>query len=41
MTEKDAGMKFRYAFRWSYIELVVVSVMTWVLYAGLHLEWRG
>ena len=41
MTGKEAGMRFRYAFKWSYIELVVVSAMTWVLYIGLHPEWWG
>ena len=41
MTDQQAGMKFRYAFKWSYIELVVVSAMTWVLHVGLHPEWWG
>ena len=31
MDEKEVGMKFRYAFKWTYIELMVVSAMTWVL----------
>ncbi len=34
-------MTFRYAIRWTYIELVVAVAMTWSLYAGLHPKWWG
>lgn len=34
-------MTFRYAIRWTYIELVVAVAMTWGLYAGLHPKWWG
>lgn len=34
-------MTFRYAVKWTYIELVVALVMALVVYAGLHPEWWG
>jgi hypothetical protein len=34
-------MKFRYAIKWTYIELVVALAMTLAVYAGLQPEWWG
>ncbi len=34
-------MTFRYAIKWTYIELVVALVMTLVVYMSLHPEWWG
>ena len=34
-------MTFRYAFKWTYIELVVALLMTLFVYMSLHPEWWG
>lgn len=34
-------MTFKYAIKWTYIELVVALLMTWVVYVSLHPEWWG
>jgi len=34
-------MTYRYAIKWTYIELVVALAMTLVVYAGLRPEWWG
>jgi hypothetical protein len=41
VTARGAGMTFRYAIKWTYIELVVALAMTLLVYVSLQPEWWG